>query len=158
MKCETCGGSLIYHPGNCLEQAVVKCMACGRPAEGEGKMESIPKRCSKCLRDLPIESFHKNKTTNDGLERWCKDCKKKASQDYRSKKAPASRGRSHLRAGRRRTKTLRVRDRSGSETKVRAPAKAFPTVTRATPEQIIAGLRRGLAIEIIDMIQEKFGL
>jgi hypothetical protein len=39
-----------------------------------------------------------------------------------------------------------------------ASRKGGPTTTRATPEQIIADLRRGFAIEIIEMIQEKFGL
>jgi len=117
-------------------------------------METKTKICSKCLGEKSLELFSINKSNKDGKEYICKDCMKKRAQEYRdsrkedrSQKSPVSRGKRHLRAGQRKAKT-----------KVRAPAKAFPTVTRATPEQIIADLRRGLAIEIIDMIQEKFGL
>ena len=34
------------------------------------------KRCSKCGRFLPLADFNKRKMSSDGLDYWCKDCKK----------------------------------------------------------------------------------
>lgn len=36
------------------------------------------KHCNKCDRDLPVSCFHKDKTNKDGLNRWCKECKRTA--------------------------------------------------------------------------------
>ena len=36
----------------------------------------MPKYCSHCKRELPIEKFGKNRSEKDGLQRWCKECKK----------------------------------------------------------------------------------
>jgi hypothetical protein len=33
------------------------------------------KQCSKCKKLKPLSEFYKNKSTNDGLARWCKECK-----------------------------------------------------------------------------------
>jgi len=123
---------------------VVKCMTCGRE-----NMESKMKSCSKCLEEKPLENFSINRSNPDGHEYSCKDCMKKRGQNYRDlkrdkKKVPAA--------------TARRRGESTPAKAGRWAGKPSPTITRATPEQIIADLRRGLAIEIIDMIQEKFGL
>lgn len=32
------------------------------------------KKCTKCKKVLPISEFYKNRSTKDGLSRWCKDC------------------------------------------------------------------------------------
>lgn len=32
------------------------------------------KRCSKCKQGKPISEFHKNRTTKDGLQAYCKSC------------------------------------------------------------------------------------
>ena len=41
--------------------------------------KAAEKTCSKCKRSLPmLTSFHKNKSTKDGLEHWCKECKNAA--------------------------------------------------------------------------------
>lgn len=49
--------------------------------------EKGTKICSKCRKELPLDSFYKNKKTFDGYEYQCKDCKppysKKASKKYR---------------------------------------------------------------------------
>ena len=34
------------------------------------------KHCKKCKRDLPLSCFHKDQTNQDGLNRWCKECKR----------------------------------------------------------------------------------
>nr|DAP16135.1 MAG TPA: restriction endonuclease [Bacteriophage sp.] len=50
--------------------------------------EKGTKICSKCRKELPLDSFYKNKKTFDGYEYQCKDCKplynsKEASKRYR---------------------------------------------------------------------------
>ena len=40
------------------------------------------KVCSKCGRELPIESFGKNHTCKDGRCGTCKDCKKAYTQEW----------------------------------------------------------------------------
>ena len=32
------------------------------------------KKCSKCMRELPLSEFDKDKTRVDGLQYWCKSC------------------------------------------------------------------------------------
>ena len=39
--------------------------------------EKGTKVCSKCKRELPIEMFGKRKSESDGLQYYCKECKKK---------------------------------------------------------------------------------
>ena len=34
------------------------------------------KFCTKCKTDLPITEYHKDKHKNDGLNAWCKNCKR----------------------------------------------------------------------------------
>ena len=51
------------------------------------------KGCSKCGEEKSLEEFSKNISTGDGLERWCKDCKKKTQQEYRDKHRDAIGGR-----------------------------------------------------------------
>lgn len=34
------------------------------------------KHCSKCDRELPLTEFQRNKSTPDGLQRWCKSCRR----------------------------------------------------------------------------------
>jgi hypothetical protein len=49
-------------------------------------MEEIKtKVCSKCGRELPIESFGKNHTCKDGRCGTCKDCKKAYTQEWQRK-------------------------------------------------------------------------
>ena len=40
------------------------------------------KKCSKCGRELPLECFSKNKTKSDGLQSYCKECKKQYNTKY----------------------------------------------------------------------------
>lgn len=41
------------------------------------------KRCSKCKMYRPYEDFSRNKTTKDGYQYQCKECKSNTDQDYR---------------------------------------------------------------------------
>jgi hypothetical protein len=34
------------------------------------------KQCQKCKQHLPLTEFHKDRTNNDGLNRWCIACKR----------------------------------------------------------------------------------
>ena len=43
------------------------------------------KRCPKCERVLPLSSFSHDKSRKDGLDYWCKDCKKLKLREWRAK-------------------------------------------------------------------------
>jgi hypothetical protein len=122
-------------------------------------MEQTEKKCTKCGNGFSPtnEFFSKNKSTPDGFERWCKVCKKKAQAGFRLKKAldqdkPA--------AKKRREKSIK-----NLVPVVRKPQADLPVhgtqtgqITGASPTEIISALRKGMAAEIVSMIQEKFGL
>ena len=38
--------------------------------------EELTKKCTKCRRELPLSEFTKNKSRRDGLQAWCKSCKR----------------------------------------------------------------------------------
>lgn len=40
------------------------------------------KICSRCQKQLPLESFTKDKYASDGLDRWCRACKKEYRAQY----------------------------------------------------------------------------
>lgn len=42
------------------------------------------KRCSKCGRELPLSEFYKRKSSKDGLQAYCKDCKKQHGKQWRA--------------------------------------------------------------------------
>ena len=41
------------------------------------------KFCTKCSKEVKLSNFHKDKTSKDGLYRWCKDCKRDYDKNYR---------------------------------------------------------------------------
>jgi hypothetical protein len=41
------------------------------------------KICKKCDTPKDLSQFHKDKTSKDGLYRWCKECKKNYDESYR---------------------------------------------------------------------------
>lgn len=43
------------------------------------------KTCTKCKRELPLDSFCKDKNRKDGLNPWCRDCRKKHYADNRER-------------------------------------------------------------------------
>lgn len=47
--------------------------------------EAEKKQCSKCKKLKPLDEFYKNKSTKDGLSRWCKQCKR----EYRKNRTAA---------------------------------------------------------------------
>jgi len=55
-----------------------------KPAAGDAAVAKVEKKqCGKCKQFKPHNEFYKNKSTKDGLARWCKQCKK----EYRQKRA-----------------------------------------------------------------------
>ena len=42
------------------------------------------KICTKCGRELPLSEFNKDKSRKDGLQCWCKSCKKQYGKQYRA--------------------------------------------------------------------------
>lgn len=43
------------------------------------------KICPKCKRDLPFEMYCKSKNRHDGLDSWCKDCRKSYRERTKSR-------------------------------------------------------------------------
>ena len=41
------------------------------------------KRCSCCGETKPFEAFNRNRSEKDGLQRWCKDCRRKQARQVR---------------------------------------------------------------------------
>jgi len=105
------------------------------------------KRCSKCGGEKLLGEFNKNRTNSDGLERWCKDCKGKAQQDYRDKNKGGGNGE--------RSRPRKYRHKTESTKDINRSVRKEP-LTTASPEAIIAALRKGVAREIIQFIEEKF--
>jgi len=55
-----------------------------KPASAETAVAKVEKKqCGRCKQFKPHSDFYKNKSTKDGLARWCKQCKK----EYRKKRA-----------------------------------------------------------------------
>jgi len=40
------------------------------------------KNCKKCQTEKELNQFSKNKSSNDGLQSWCKSCKSETEKDY----------------------------------------------------------------------------
>lgn len=40
-------------------------------------------KCKKCLQELDISNFSKNKRSKNGLCVWCKNCSKEYHEQYR---------------------------------------------------------------------------
>lgn len=51
---------------------------------------AITKRCSRCKQEKPLDRFTRNASTKDGLEYFCRDCKKIDNREKRDKKKAAA--------------------------------------------------------------------
>ena len=107
------------------------------------------KICLKCKKEVDLTNYSMNRSTKDGLEHWCKDCKKKAQAIYRKRQGAQPRRKSGN--GR--------RSRLGTH----PMGISSPTVPEITPEILFASVRKAIAQEIIepvikaiDQIKEKF--
>jgi hypothetical protein len=107
-------------------------------------MEEGKKNCTRCGNEFLLTDFSKNITSKDGLEYWCKKCKSSRQRQYREKKIKSCAA--PKRAYRRRTT---FRD-------VVVSRRQKEPLTTASPEAIIAALRKGVAKEIIQLIEERF--
>ena len=96
------------------------------------------KRCTKCGEEKPLEEFSKNISIADGLERWCKDCKKKRQQEYRDK---------HRGDG-----------NEKNELKKRIDPEKTPKIDDAIflDRETISALQRAVAKKIINVIERAF--
>lgn len=149
-KCTHCGGSIVHDPGNYASPAEMKCMSCGRRVMEKGK-----KTCIKCGGEFPEteDYFRKSSANKDGFEGQCKSCRKKYFDDYRKKKKnelslPPDHPPQKL-------KKQRKHMILPARRKIRARVAQSP-LTTASPGAILAALRKGMAIEIINIIEEKF--
>jgi len=141
MKCPHCGGSLLFEPGLFNDEPALKCMACGRRVF----MDEQKRRCLKCKKEYPLtaEYFHR---MGDGFVYYCKPCRSKMQKGYKRKSKVSS--------------VVPVPNKNRRFVQpVRKPIDSPRNlVTRATPEEIIAALRKGVAEEIIQTVRERFGL
>ncbi len=47
--------------------------------------QGLTKQCSKCGAVKPVSEFHKNRAKSDGLECWCKECKRSIRREIRKR-------------------------------------------------------------------------
>jgi len=118
-------------------------------------MEKGKKTCIKCGGEFPEteDYFRKSSANKDGFEGQCKSCRKKYFDDYRKKKKnelslPPDHPPQKL-------KKQRKHMILPARRKIRARVAQSP-LTTASPGAILAALRKGMAIEIINIIEEKF--
>lgn len=58
-----------------------------KPAVADTAVAEVEKKqCGKCKQFKPHSDFYKNKSTKDGLARWCKQCKKEYSKKRAAEK------------------------------------------------------------------------
>lgn len=110
-------------------------------------MENIEEKkiCTRCGEEKALKEFNKNASTKDGLERFCKLCAIKIRMDY--KKKPKEKAKRDYRA----EYAKRGKNKENELLKVRH----LPQLIKATPEEIIMALRKGIAQEILkDLGQE----
>jgi len=100
------------------------------------------RECRKCKKEFPLtaEYYHR---MGEGFVHYCKSCRSQMQKEYKRKgKVVGDRKRRRV-------------DHQGQK----AGTVARPTLmTRATPEEIISALRKGVAEEIIQTVRERFGL
>ena len=185
MKCNRCGGLIIDDQWNLGKK---KCVNCGRepkPIEGKSIQEEatmtnektaagvdevakvIRKNCTKCEKPYPAtnEYFSKNATTKDGLEHWCKNCKKKQQADYRKKKKEAdlkigtkSKGGNGNNHKSREIKNIKPIDNGRSRQLEAVVSRLKPMViVPSRSVELFMALRRAFAEEAIEAIRNHFG-
>lgn len=66
----------------CNVRLKIVCLLMNNETEMMDNVEVKTKRCSKCGRVLPITQFHKDKSSKDGLQCWCKQCHKAKQAEY----------------------------------------------------------------------------
>ena len=49
------------------------------------------KVCTKCGKEKPIEEFVRNKTKSDGMQPWCKECRRKYRLEHQDEEKERSR-------------------------------------------------------------------
>ncbi len=129
---------MIFDPGDSLTEATLKCMSCGR----RKKMEEKTQRCGKCKKEFPMTSefFHRS---GDGFTIYCKPCRSEMQKANRREKFGS--------------KPISAKRRTIHHRNPIPDSPRIPT-TKATPAEILIALRKGMAEEIIAMIQEKYAL
>lgn len=54
--------------------------------EYDERGKCVRKECTGCHRMLPLDAFHRNGRSKDGVSNVCKDCRNRTSQAYRKQK------------------------------------------------------------------------
>ena len=116
--------------------------------------EKKTKRCCKCKKELPVEEFHKNKSSKDGLNSICKKCK---SVYWHQKKDGTVIGTPLPTVLNKRKKPIRQILAGPPVCHLKTEIEKNP-ITRATPEEIVRALTKGVAEQIIQIIRERFSL
>jgi len=149
MKCRRCGGSLVTSYDRWAKPDGLKCVACGRPETEEiPKMEEKIKECKICGLPKPVSAFSLNRSTPDGIERFCKECSRiiaAKAREKRSKPEAVTK-----RRGRKRINPLIVQtvNALAKEKDGRAEAvKEILAILRTKP------LRTRIAVEVIGQLE-----
>ncbi len=159
MRCRHCGGAIVedqWEPGK------LKCQSCGRRVADpqdpkENKIMEEKKTCIKCGKELPRteEYFSKNARREDGFEGQCKTCRKKYFADYcAGKRVRKGAKKAEKKAAGKKDTGPKIMDHRYGPKKV----ESSELLTKASPAEILIALRKGMAAEIVAMIEEKYDL
>lgn len=159
MNC-VCGGLIVHEWANPPFPAHWRCTNCRQvytkaemkvasrlQPEVKTMTEPAKKVCSVCKKEFPAtnEYFSKNKSANDDLDYLCKACKSERQRALRLSRKDKNPGGHVLKKKNndRRSKASKVRTASGGHKYQNTP------IVKASPEEIVEALRKGVAREII---------
>lgn len=108
------------------------------------------KICIKCKQSFPKTDQHfRRAPTKDGFMGMCKTCRRKYEQDFRAG--------NRIREGAKKEVKKRLAHLRDSNP-APAPIREAVPVQTASPTEIVIALRKGMAAEIVAMINERYGL
>lgn len=87
--------------------------------------EIISKRCSKCKEIKPISEFHKNKVRKDGLQGYCKPCKKIYEMTYQKTEKGKAAQKRHRKSDKRKASQKRYNQSEKGKANLRAKQERF---------------------------------
>jgi len=102
-QCEALRARPVFDPNKPGPYMPEVCMKCSgwrdkvtKISEEQKEDQELMKRCARCGKIKPASQFSKNRKSKDGLQRWCKECKRIVDMEYRKRKKAAKEAALHI--------------------------------------------------------------